>query len=91
MSYGYLRVFKTINLLQLITCTCESKVTFHSSFPRKKNIWHILNKCEGVFLQKSGNKETLDFVKPRKSSRNRGFFYANSLFLLILLYRSKCL
>ena len=31
--------------------------------------------CEGdVLLEKSGNKETLDLVKHRKTPRNRGFF-----------------
>ena len=40
------------------TGTCDSLVTFHSVLPRKRKLWHILNKCvgEGFLKQwKQGN------------------------------------
>jgi len=42
--------------------------------------------CEGVVFLISGNKETLDLVKPIKTSSNRGLFYENLLFLLTYRY-----
>ena len=34
--------------------------------PQKKNICNNLNMCVGAVLLKSGNKETLNLVKPEK-------------------------
>ena len=47
--------------------------------PQKKNKWHELYMCEGVFYLISGNKETLDSVEPVKDLQKQGSFFMKTL------------
>jgi len=46
------------------TGICDSLVTIHLPFPLKRKIWDRIILCVGEVLLISGNKETLDWIKP---------------------------